>query len=390
MPAAYFQPISPDVIGGTEAQLPSDALGHFIQAYSEGNAFPSYEGARIALLGVGEERGAVGNIGCAAAPDKIRCELYRLKRHAQTLPVIDLGNLRIGHTVSDTYAAIATVVHDLLTHKVIPVILGGSQDLTYGHYCGYKLSEQIINIVSIDPRFDLGLPEEPNNNETFLGKIILEQPNYLFNFSNLGYQTYFTGVDNVALMKKMHFDTYRLGQVQADVMETEPVVRNADLVTVDISSVRQSDAPGCEQASPNGLYGEELCQIMQYAGMSDKLSGIGFYEYNPSFDRQTQTAQLIAQAIWYFLEGVSQRKLDVPISNPNSYLTYRVTLEEVDQEITFIKSMKSDRWWMKLPTDGARNRYLSQHLLPCSYRDYQQACNNEVPERWWNAVHKMV
>lgn len=390
MPAAYFCPLSIENIRGAEGTLPPDALGQFILSYEEGHPFPSYEGARIALIGVGEERGATANEGCGAAPDAIRRELYRLKRHAQTLPVIDLGNLRLGHTLADTYAAIATVIHELLAQKVIPVVLGGSQDLTYGQYAGYKMSEQIINIVSVDARFDLGLPEEAINNQTYLGKIILEQPNYLFNFSNLAYQTYFTGVDNVALMKKMHFDTYRLGHVQTDIQEAEPVVRNADLVTVDISAVRQSDAPGCAEAGPNGLYGEELCQMMQYAGMSDKLSGIGFYEYNPTLDRHTQTAQLLAQAIWYFMEGVGQRKLDVPISNPNSYLTYRVTLEELDQEITFIKSMKSDRWWMKLPMEGARNRYLSQHLLPCSYRDYQQACNNEVPERWWNAVHKMV
>jgi hypothetical protein len=234
------------------------------------------------------------------------------------------------------------------------------------------------------------MPEEPTNSDTYLGKIILEQPNYLFNFSNLAYQTYFTGVDNVALMKKMHFDTYRLGQVQSDVQDTEPVVRNADLLTVDITAVRQSDAPGNANASPNGLYGEQLCQIIMYAGLSDKLSGIGFYEYNPQLDPQRQTAQLIAQAMWYFFEGVGQRKQDLPLSQPNQYLTYRVTLEEIDQEITFIKSTKSDRWWIKLPTDGARNRYLSQHLLPCTYKDYQQACNNEVPERWWNAVHKMI
>ena len=387
---AYFEPVSGDHVPGVGGGLPPDALGQFILAYTTDGVFPSFEGARIALIGVGEERGSFGNTGCAGGPDKIRAELYKLKKHAQTLPIIDLGNLRIGHTVSDTYAAIATVVHELLTHRVIPVILGGSQDLTYGQYGGYKLSEQIINIVSVDARFDLGLPEEPNNSHTYLGKIILEQPNYLFNFSNLAYQTYFTGVDNVALMKKMHFDTYRLGQVQTDVQDTEPVVRNADLVTVDISAVRQSDAPGSAHAGPNGLYGEELCQIMLYAGMSDKLSGIGFYEYNPAYDRHTQTAQLVAQAVWYFLEGVGQRKMDVPVSNTNSYLTYRVTLEELDQEITFIKSMRSDRWWMKLPTDGARNRYLSQHLLPCTYKDYQQACNNEVPDRWWNAVHKMV
>jgi hypothetical protein len=67
-----------------------------------------------------------------------------------------------------------------------------------------------------------------------------------------------------------------------------------------------------------------------------------------------------------------------------------VTVEGIGEEIVFIRSNRTERWWMKLPTDGKRNRYLSQHLLPCTLADYQQACANEVPERWWNAVHKMV
>lgn len=273
---------------------------------------------------------------------------------------------------------------------MIPVVLGGSQDLTYGHYLGYKQSEQIMNIVSIDSRFDLGVPDGPTNRETYLGRIILEQPNYLFNFSNLGYQTCFTGSESIALMKKLHFDAMRLGQVQADILEAEPVIRSADMLSVDISAVRMSDAPAHAFASPNGFYGEEFCQLLMYAGLSDKLSGLGIYEYNPDFDRQWQTAQLCAQALWYFFEGVSQRKADLPMVNPNQYMTYRVAFEQLDEEITFVKSLKSDRWWIKLPADGGRNRYISQQMLPCSYADYQQACRNEVPERWWNTVHKMV
>ncbi|MFM1745447.1 MAG: hypothetical protein RLZZ630_1384, partial [Bacteroidota bacterium] len=154
--------------------------------------------------------------------------------------------------------------------------------------------------------------------------------------------------------------------------------------------VRMSDAPGNPNGSPNGFFGQELCQMMYYAGISDKLSGAGIYEYNPRFDINRQTAKLIAQAIWYFLEGVGQRKQDMPLQTSSNYTTYRVAVEGMEEEITFIKSARSDRWWMKLPTDGKRNRYLSHHLLPCSYNDYQSACNNVVPERWWNAVHKMV
>lgn len=390
MPKAYFEPLSPAIVKGIDFPYPPDALGNHVHAYTSDSSFPSFEGARVAIFGVGEERGSVMNQGCAKGPDFIREQFYKLKRHQQPLHFIDLGNLRPGHTLNDTYIAIATVITELLSSHIVPVILGGSQDLTYGHYTGYKFAEQIINIVAIDSRFDLGIPEDITNSETYLGKIILEQPNYLFNFSNLGYQTYFTGVENVALMKKLHFETYRLGQVQADIQETEPIVRNADMITVDISAVRHSDAPGHAQASPNGFYGEQLCQILLYAGLSDKCSGLGLYEYNPDLDSHSQTAQLYAQSLWYFFEGIGQRKMDLPLINPNNYITYRVTIEQLEQEITFIKSMKSDRWWMKLPTGGTKNRYMSQHLLPCSYRDYQQACENEVPERWWNAVHKMV
>jgi len=227
------------------------------------------------------------------------------------------------------------------------------------------------------------------NSDSFLGKIIMEQPNYLFNFSNIGYQTYFVGNESVDLMNKLYFDTYRLGQIRTDIEDAEPIVRSADLITVDISSIRQCDAPGNKNASPNGFHGEEICQILMYAGISDKLSGLGIYEYNLELDREGQTAHLIAQMIWYFLEGVGNRKADIPANNPAGYITYRVPMTNIDQEITFLKSMKSNRWWMKLPVELAKNRFMSHHLLPCSYKDYQQACKSEVPEKWWNAIQKL-
>ena len=386
---AYFRPLELSFLND-EQTLPYDAIGKHVRMHHSVGNFPDFEGAKIAIIGIGEERGSVANKGCAKGADAIREKFYRLKVHQNPQEIIDLGNLKIGHSIEDTYAAIATVVSELLPMKVIPVVIGGSQDVTYGHYCGYKKLEQIINIVSVDSRFDLGTPEEPCNSDTFLGKIILEQPNYLFNFSNIGYQTYFVGTESVQLMNKLFFETYRIGQLRTDITEAEPIVRNADLLTVDISAIRQSDAPGNAMASPNGFYGEEICQVMMYAGLSDRLSGLGLYEYNPLLDRDGQTAHLIAQMIWYFAEGIGNRKSDSPLTNQQNYITYRVAISDLDNEITFIKSMKSDRWWMKLPVELTKNRHMNQHLMPCSYKDYQQACSNEVPERWWSAFHKLT
>lgn len=385
----YFNPVSEHLFLEGDQPLPADCLVHRTGIHVKG-MFPSFENVRLAILGVGEERGSALNKGCAKGADEIRKKLYRLKAHQETLPVIDLGNLKIGETLEDTYAAVATVVSELLPLKIIPVIIGGSQDLTYGQYAGFKRLEQIINIVSIDARFDLGYVGDTAKSESYLGRIILEQPNYLFNFSNIGYQTYFAGAESISLMKRLYFDAHRLGVVHKNIEETEPVVRSADLLTVDISAIRQSDAPGNALASPNGFYGEEVCQVMMYAGMSDKLSCLGLYEFNPEHDRGDQTAHLIAQMVWYFIEGVNNRKNDIPQLNPNAYITYRVAVPNLDNEIIFLKSTRSDRWWMKLPVSEQRSRYMSHHLMPCSYNDYEQACNNEVPDRWWNALQKLI
>ena len=382
----YFRPAEIDI---SNFDIGIDSLLSTSDIYVSKGKFPKVNGHKIAIFGVDEYRGSPFKHSKESGADAIRAKLYQLKKHFSEIRVIDYGNLILGATLEDTYVAIATVVSELLPLKIIPVIIGGSQDLTLGQYGGYKRSEQIINIVSVDPGFDLGRPDDGITSETYLGKIILEQPNYLFNYTNIGYQTYFVGQENIQLMRNLYFDAYRLGNVQTDIKEVEPIMRSADLITFDISSIRQSEAPGNSKPSPNGFYGEEACQMMMYAGVSDKLTGLGIYEYNLSCDRDEQTAHLIAQMIWYFIEGVTNRKVEMPLINTSSYITYRVPVQNIDQEITFLKSKKSDRWWIKLPIDPGKNRYASHHLMPCSYKDYQQACNNEVPERWWSSLQKL-
>jgi arginase family enzyme len=382
----YFRPADIDLSIYEEGD---DSLFHIANIYSVKGKFPQVNGHKIAIFGVNENRGSHLKQSKECGADSVRSKFYQLKTHASSIGIIDFGNLVQGETLEDTYVAIATVVSELLPLKVIPVIIGGSQDLTLGHYGGYKKLEQIINIVSIDPSFDLGKPENEITSESYLGRIILEQPNYLFNYTNIGYQTYFVGQENIQLMRNLYFDAYRLGQVQTDIKEVEPIMRGADLITFDVSAIRQSESPGSSKASPNGFYGEEACQMMIYAGASDKCNGLGIYEFNVTKDRDEQTAHLIAQMIWCFVEGVTNRKIEMPLINTGSYITYRVPVQNIDQEITFLKSKKSDRWWIKLPIDPVKNRYASHHLMPCSYKDYQQACNNEVPERWWSSLQKL-
>ena len=242
--------------------------------------------------------------------------------------------------------------------------------------------------------FDLGNDEHELNSRSYLSRIILHQPNFLFAYTNVGYQTYFVDKDAVGLMKNLLFDVHRLGKVNLDMEETEPMIRNADILSIDISAIRASDAPGNFNAVPNGFYGEEVCRICRYAGISDKLSSIGFYEFNPEYDNKGQTAHLIAQMIWYFIDGYMNRKDDFPEDNKDfmeNYVRFMVKVDDFDDELIFLKSKKTDRWWMQVTIkNNVHKKYKRHQFVPCSYNDYKAALNQEIPDRWWKVQQKLI
>jgi formiminoglutamase len=384
----FFEPADPGYTPDSSGIL---RMGDKITTFLDPSQFPEYQEADIVLIGVKEDRNAYNNEGCALAPDYVRKHLYRLFPGPFNFKIVDLGNIKPGFQVTDTYFALAAVIGEMLEKDIFPIIIGGSQDLTYANYQAYQNLGQIINIVSVDSMFDLGSSENEVTSRSFLSNIILHQPNYLFNYANLGYQTYFVDQDALKLMKNLMFDTYRLGLLRDNMEEAEPVVRNADLITVDVSAIRFSDAPGNANGTPNGFYGEEICKIIRYAGLSDKLTSIGFYETNPQYDRNGQTAHLVAQMIWYFMDGFYNRPHDFPFKNDDDYIRYRVNIADHKEELTFFKSKKTDRWWMEIPLQSEqRIKYQRHYLVPCSYQDYQAACTNDIPDRWWMVYQKLM
>ena len=368
--------------------------GSRVEMFTE--VFPELqEGAfDVALIGVQEDRNAVNNQGCGLGPDYIRERFYQLNEGPYRTRIADLGNIRAGNRISDTYIALRLVVTELIKMNILPVILGGGQDLTYAQYTAYEDLEQKVDLLVIDSSFDLEPGETAESPEptsrSYMNKIFLHTPNFLFNYSNIGYQTYFVNQESLRFMEKLYFDVNRLGDVYGRINMTEPVIRNANMISFDISAIRSSDAGANANASPNGFYGEEACQMCRYAGMNDKLSSIGFYEFNPAFDQNGQTAMLMAQMLWYFVDGYYNRKKDFPLQPKSQYLIYRAPLKDNMHELIFVKSKKTDRWWMQVPYPSAGTRNERYHLVPCRYEDYQIAVSGEMPDLWWRTYQKLV
>ncbi|MFM2048935.1 MAG: hypothetical protein RI955_1483 [Bacteroidota bacterium] len=376
----FLKPVAESIIVKND-QLSPYQLGNTMLINQNNNNL-NFDDVKIAVIGVTEQRNSINNTGTTDAPDLVRTELYQLSSFNSQMVIADLGNINEGATARDTYFALGKVVEYCMKKQIIPIIIGGSNDNMFGQFLGYAEMETDINIVHADDRLDVSFLQEELVASNYLSHIFTHKPNYLKNFTLLGYQTYLVDYNLLKILEQMKFDQVRLGVIQDDTREMEPFVRDADLLSIDISTVRCSEAPGNGNASPNGLFGNELCAMTRYAGMSDRVSSLGIYEINPHLDQRNQTTQLAAQAIWYFIDGVISRVGDYPIISENDFMKYAVHFNEENQNIEFLKSKKSNRWWMKIP-QGDKGLH---KLVPCSYSDYEYASNLEqYPNRWLKA-----
>jgi formiminoglutamase len=355
-----------------------------------GDKMPSYKEAHIAIFGVKEARGTNLNTGSSQGPDEIRKKLYNLKKGTGTYRVVDLGNLNTGHDLDETYVRISEVCRMLLENNVLPIILGGTHDLDYGQYCGYETMNKLVSLLNVDAYLDLEDKNESAANQQHINKILLHEPNFLFSYTHLAYQSYLIDPLSVSILEKLYFEAFRIGQMRTGLQEMEPTIRNADMLSFDVTAIRSSDAPGNANAQPFGLTGEEACQICWYAGLNEKLSSIGFYEYNPEKDdERKKTAAVVATMVWYFIEGFYHRKKEQDIRS-NDFTKYVVALSAEPETITFYKSKFSEKWWMEVPYPSGQKRYSRNSIVPCSYNDYQQATKGDIPERYINTLGKLM
>ncbi|MFD2552375.1 formimidoylglutamase [Bizionia sediminis] len=381
----FLTPVPDSVITHTNLLAPQ-VLGKKISIHSAQNGIPDLTGVELAIIGVLENRNAAQYIGETVHLNEVRKALYGLFPGNWHTRIADLGDIEAGESVTDTYYALKTAVSLLIPKGIIPIIIGGSQDLTYPIYRAYDALMPMVNIANIDSKFDLGDSTQAMKNTSFVGNIILDEPYNLFNYATIGYQTYFNAQEEIDLMDKLHFESYRLGAVTNNMTLVEPALRDANIVTVDLGCIKGSEVSLNQQESPNGFDGKEICTITRYAGISNKVSSFGIFEYKPSSEDHLTTG-LIAQMVWYFIEGVNSRVKDDDFTSAHTYQKF-ITLVE-HQELVFYKSIKTGRWWIEIPFSDEVNNKLKRHtLLPCTHQDYEDACNNNVPERWYKAFQK--
>lgn len=379
---SYFDPVAEFL---WQKKFPDSSF--FKQIHFYGEEFPDLKGVQIALVGLKENRGALKVESANRGSTEIREKLYELKRGLGSYRVADLGDLISGETIKETYSKMQEVGEYLMKNQILPVYFGGSHDMDYGQYLSYEKMKKLVSLLTVDSKFDM--EEEGPKVDQHTQDIILHQPNFLFSYSHLGYQSFLVDPTLINVLEKLYFEHVRLGALRSEFKEVEPLIRNADLLSFDICAIQSADAPGALDAQPFGLTGEEACQICWFAGTNEKLSSIGIYGYEPYYDdAPNKTAKVIAVMIWYFLEGFYSRKDSLSFKS-SDYIKYTVSLDAKPNNLVFYKSKRSGKWWLEIPVSDTE-KFDRMSIVPCSYADYQLAQKGEIPERWINAQIKLL
>lgn len=348
-------------------------LGSYIDVYTTN--FPDVAVADLIIVGCAESRGAGVNRADNEGINAIRSHFYQLYQWHTEANVADIGNIKPGASLEDTYSALQQVLSELSALEKKVVIIGGTHDIMMAQYNTFAIKQQIIEATCIDAFLDMNTESRlPADN--FLMKLFTDEPNYLKHYNHIGFQSYFVHPAMLETIDKFRFDCYRAGVVKEHIETMEPVIRNSHVFAFDISAIQYSHAPA-NRITPNGFNGEESCMLMQYAGMSGLSNTIGIYGYNYKQDINDLTAKQISQMLWYLLDGIQKSKNEAPLNERESYNEFKLMF--ADFETLFLQSKKTQRWWMQLP---------DKTFIACSDKDYAAALNNETPERWLRAAER--
>ncbi len=314
--------------------------------------------------------------------DQMRTELYKLASLSKNYSILDLGNLNCCNNINDNIERLNKIFEVL--HKLPPklILLGGTAHLLNKVIYNFYNAEQ-YPLTFVDVNSTVGwdnLPVEP----LAMNPVDSVQQNQL-NFVNLGFQLYYVEKEILDFLHDANFEAYRLGLVRNNVSNYEPVVRDANVLSISLNAVKFSDAPAAKISSPNGLSGDEICQLAFYGGYSSRLKIFNITDIQPLEDSRNTTSVLASQALWYLFEGFSNNTYEDPGLNPESFIKYHIHIDMADQDLAFYYSNLTQRWWMEVSLESDKRKI----LISCNAADYDLACKQEIPERWWRLFNRL-
>ena len=313
-------------------------------------------GARMEVLTASlqsVERYEVALMGSGEGADRMRAALYTMQDAFPGLAMIDLGNLR---RPQPEFAI--PLLQELLDARIVPVWMGQDAPLVGAALSAYRIIERSVRWGSLHA----SAAEE-------------EDTDTAAPYAVLAHQTHLTPPAYLGALRERGTQLCRLGEVQRRPEQTEPILRNLDLLHIHAACVEEAALPAQVPAGSVGLRVAEVCQAAYYAGASDRLSSLVLNGWDPKGDTNDRSARALATIVWYFLDGVAHRQGDFPISK-GDMTEFVVQGADHLGQTTFWKSERSGRWWVEVSDE--RQQPVRKHLLACNHADCTELTKGHI------------
>jgi hypothetical protein len=306
---------------------------------------------------------------------EVLASLGRMFPSWESLKVVVLGSLITSDNSSYNCASFAEVVEKALKSGLYPIVISSEQDYAKV-LCEVYRKIAPLQLGFISPTLCNRLPNGLPSITDTTGGLNLGKSNSI---SIIASQAYYADSSYELGVKGTYVQQARLGAIRATIQLAEPLLRDSNLLFVDLNSIRYSDFNSATSPTPNGLYAEEICQLMRYAGYSDNLKSTFICGFNPTRITGNEIdTTLIAQLLWHAFEGLASRKNELP--GLTSFSSKEFYLDLGEQEpitLNFMQSQNTGRWWLYVPTANGAGKWVA-----CDAEDYERAKHHELPFRW--------
>lgn len=300
---------------------PSDDLQYWHQAV---NCLTNLDipkdpkGNKVGILGYSGDEGVFrnqGRKGAADGPDAIRKMMAPMAFHlTNKIQLFDLGNIvTLDHKMEESHDLITETVSQLLSNRILPLVLGGGHDLAYAHGRGIfkqvKSKGEKLGIINLDAHFDLRpLVDGKGHSGSPFYQLAHEFPAD-FNYLCLGIQSAAnpTSLFETAIQLKctwMDMEDFTLSNWENIVKVLDHFCSNVNKIylSIDMDGFSSAYAPGVSAPSPMGFSPELAFKILEWIAKSGKLISMDVVELNPEFDMDNTTARLAARCVEFVLK----------------------------------------------------------------------------------------
>jgi len=276
--------------------------------------------ARVALVGFPSDEGVRrngGRPGAAGGPEAIRHALYRLTPDAEHPAAFtdlldrtaDLGDVPVTGDVEVDQQRLGTVLAPLLAEGVVPVVLGGGHETSFGHFLGYVGAERDVEILNWDAHADVRPLKDGQSHSGSPFRQALEHPSgRCLRYQVAGLQPHSTARAHLDFIDEYGGEVvWRRNLTDVRIRSIAIGLAEPTLATFDLDAVAAADAPGVSAPNPAGLPADLWLYAAYEMGRSPLVASMDVVELNPAFDVDGRTAKLAALTVWHFLKGLAER-----------------------------------------------------------------------------------